>query len=268
MTKHHGLGNDFLVTFVDDVPGNSAALAIELCDRSTGIGADGLIFGIDRGSIVTMALFNSDGSTAEISGNGARCFVQAIAMRRGVHTLDIDLDTPAGVRQCTLEPTRDPLVAHASVDMGVVSAGDRPNDDDFLHAITGLHDVQQWAIGAVGNPHVVIHTTNPGSIDLADVGPQIEARFPHGVNVHMVEVAGDDVLDLFVWERGAGITQACGSGATVSAQRFFEWGLVNTPVTVRMPGGAAVVDVMTAERPHAILRGPTTFVASLEVPRG
>lgn len=268
LTKHHGLGNDFLVTFVDDVPSNASESAVALCDRSTGIGADGLIFGIDTGSTVTMVLFNSDGSAAEISGNGARCFVQAIAMRRGVQALEVDLDTPAGIRQCALEPTSNPLVAHASVDMGAVSDGDAPDDEGFLSEIDGMTNVHRWAIGAVGNPHVVLHADQPAAIDLAHVGPQIEAHFPNGVNAHMVNVVADHEIELFVWERGAGITQACGSGATVAAQRFHDWGLVTSPVTVRMPGGSATVDVMTMERPSAILSGPTTFVGSVEVPRG
>ena len=78
LTKHHALGNDFLVTFVDEVPADAPALALDLCDRRTGIGADGLMFGIDTGSTATMRLFNSDGSAAEISGNGLRCFVPAV----------------------------------------------------------------------------------------------------------------------------------------------------------------------------------------------
>ena len=268
LTKHHGLGNDFLVTFVDEVPENAASLAADLCNRSTGVGADGLIFGIDRGPVVTMALFNSDGSTAEISGNGARCFAQAIAMRRGVTHLEVELDTPAGLRQCTLEPTDDTRVSFASVDMGAVGVGDAPDDDAFLAAIEGLGEVDQWAVGEVGNPHVVLHTTDPQKIDLAHVGPQIETHFPHGVNAHMVEVTGENELSLYVWERGSGITQACGSGAAVSAQRFHDWGLVSSPVTVKMPGGAAVVDVMTSDRPSAILRGPATFVGTVQVPHG
>ena len=268
LTKHHGLGNDFLITFVDAVPENAASLTQELCNRSTGLGADGLIFGIDSGSTVTMRLFNSDGSPAEISGNGARCFLQATAMRRGVQHLEIDIDTLAGIRAGTLEPTNDPAVAMASVDMGPVGAGDQPTTDSFPESIDGLGTVDQWATGAVGNPHAVFHVADPSGIDLGVVGPQIEQHFPHGVNAHMVSIAGTDQLDLTVWERGAGITQACGSGATVSAQRFHEWGLVGPTVTVNMPGGSATVDVMTPERPTAILRGTTTFVASVEVPRG
>ena len=266
LTKHHGLGNDFLVTFVDDVPPDASSRAQLLCDRRTGIGADGLIYGIDEGSTVVMRLFNSDGSTAEISGNGMRCFLQATAMRRGVKSLEIDVDTLAGIRQCSFTAGEDPTIGSASVDMGPVTAGDEPDRMDFLD----INDVSanRWAIGAVGNPHVVIDMDNPQDIDLATVGPRIEQHFPHGVNMHAVTVAGPDTLTLVVWERGAGITQACGSGATVAAQRFHEWGAVGETVTVNMPGGSAVVDVAVPERDSAILSGPTTYVGSIEVPGG
>ena len=267
LTKHHGLGNDFLVTFVDDVPSDGPAHAVELCDRRTGIGADGLIFGVDRGSSVTMRLFNSDGSAAEISGNGLRCFVQALAMRRGVSSLEVDVDTLAGVRACELSVTDDPKVALAAVDMGPVTPGDEPDDQAFLEQIDGI-DATRWALGAVGNPHVVLDVAEPGDVDLAVVGPAIESHFPHGVNAHVARLSGTDEVTLRPWERGAGMTQACGSGATVSAQRFYEWGEVGEEVTVIMPGGRAVVEVATQERPTAILRGPATFVGAIEVPRG
>ena len=266
LTKHHGLGNDFLVTFVDEVPAHAPELAVELCNRRTGIGADGLIFGLDEGSTVVMRLFNSDGSAAEISGNGMRCFLQAVAMRRGVQSLELDVDTLAGVRQSTYTASSDPAIGEASVDMGPVTVGDAPDGEDFLsqHSI----DVSRWATGAVGNPHVVLEVDDPQSFDLATVGPQIENHFPHGVNVHLVALSGTDALSLAVWERGAGITQACGSGAPVAAQRFHDWGRVGETVTVTMPGGSAVVDVGTKDRASAILSGPTTYVGAVEVPRG
>lgn len=266
LTKHHGLGNDFLVTFVDEVPSGAPELAARLCDRRTGLGGDGLIFGIDAGSTVVMRLFNSDGSPAEISGNGLRCFVQAVAMRRSVQTLEVDVDTLAGVRRCSLRATDDPSVAYASADMGPVTTGDRPDTDDFLDDIPALPPVRRWAIGAVGNPHVVVEVETPSTVDLAVIGPAIEQHFPHGVNAHFVSVADDDVLELRVWERGSGITQACGSGATVAAQRMYEWGEVGPQVTVVMPGGSATVDVATADQPGAILHGTSTFVASVEAP--
>jgi len=203
LTKHHGLSNDFLVAFVDEVPDRAPELAIELCNRRTGIGADGLIFGVDAGSVPVMRLFNADGSAAEISGNGLRCFVQAVAMRRGVQALEVDVDTLAGIRACSLESSSNPAEAFASTDMGEVTPGDSPDSDAFLDDIDGLGNVNRWAIGAVGNPHVVIDVDDPDAIDLSLVGPQIESHFPHGVNAHFVRVVGDDEVLLRVWERGA-----------------------------------------------------------------
>ncbi len=268
LTKHHGLENDFLVTFVDEIPPDAHEHALALCDRRTGVGADGLIFGIDAGSTAIMRLFNSDGSSAEVSGNGLRCFVHAVAMRRGVQNLEIDVDTLAGIRQCSLEPTSDVDIVRASADMGPVGSGDPPDNDTFFDDIVDMPSVKRWATAEVGNPHVILEVDDPESVDLASVGPAIERHFPHGVNVHFVRVEGPDEIRLHVWERGAGITRACGSGATVSAQRAHEWGAVGERVTVLMPGGLAIVDVATPEHPTAVLQGTATFVASIEAPRG
>lgn len=262
LTKHHGLGNDFLITFGDgEPPVDAPAIAQALCDRRTGIGADGLIFGVDDGNRVAMRLFNSDGSSAEISGNGLRCFVQAVMMRRSVSSLTVDVDTLAGVRACTIHAVSDGQ-AVATVDMGPVSGGDEAVDMAFLDVVTA----SQWGTGAVGNPHVVFVVEQPSHIDLAAVGPLVEASFPHGVNAHFIRSVGESAIELAVWERGAGITQACGSGATVSAQRAYDWGMVGDTVTVRMPGGTVEVDVATREQPTARLRGAATFVGSVEVP--
>lgn len=268
LTKHHGMSNDFLITFVAEVPSNAPDLARELCHRRTGVGADGLIFGIDDGLVPVMRLFNSDGSAPEISGNGLRCFVQAVAMRRGVSTLEVDVDTLAGVRACSLQTTSNPAVVSAATDMGEVTIGDPPDAADFLDGIDGLDVVTRWAVGAVGNPHIIIEMDNPDAVDLAVVGPQIESHFPHGVNAHFVSMDDSDTVSIRIWERGAGITQACGSGATVTAQRMYDWGAVGEQVTVVMPGGSANVEVATSERPTAVLRGSATFVGTVEVPRG
>jgi diaminopimelate epimerase len=213
-----------------------------------------------------MRLFNSDGSGAEVSGNGLRCFAQAIAMRRGTTTLEVDVETLAGVRACVVQPTGDPAICTASVDMGNVTAGDKPDADDFLASIDLT--VRRWALGAVGNPHVVIEVPDPAAVDRPLVGPAIESHFPNGVNAHFVRIAANDTVELWPWERGAGATQACGSGATVAAQRAHEWGAVGERVTIVMPGGTATVDVATGERGSAILSGEATFVAAVQVPHG
>lgn len=267
LTKHHALGNDFLITFVAEIPDDAPERARRLCDRRAGVGADGLILGIDDGLVPIMRLFNSDGSPAEISGNGVRCLAQAIAMRRGVPTLEIDIETVAGVRACAVEQSTDPAVATASVDMGEVTSGDSPDSGTFLDGVAGLSP-RRWALAGVGNPHVVIEVDDPAAVDLERIGPTIEQHFANGVNAHFVSVVDDHTIDLRPWERGAGATAACGSGATAAAQRAHDWGAVGECVTVRMPGGAAQVDVMTPARPTAILSGTTTFVAAIQVPHG
>lgn len=266
LTKHHALGNDFLITFVAEIPDDAGERARTLCDRRTGVGADGLIFGIDDGLMPIMRLFNSDGSAAEISGNGVRCLAQAIAMRRGVPALELDIETVAGVRACTVEPTEDPAVAETSVDMGEVSAGDDPGDG-FSEVIDGLNP-HRWAVARVGNPHVVVEVDDPAAVDLDRIGPAIERHFADGVNAHFVRVLDDSTIELRPWERGAGATLACGSGATATAQRCHDWGGVRDTVAVRMPGGEARVEVMTAERPTAVLASSTHFVAAVQVPHG
>jgi len=263
-SKHHGLGNDFLVTLTDSLPLDAVDRAVALCDRRTGIGADGLIFGIQRpnGRLV-MRLLNSDGSPAALSGNGLRCFAQAVAVQRGVPHLELDVDTPAGVRHCSVMATDEKNTVVATVDMGVVCPGPDPDVADLIEASgASVASVKRWETGDIGNPHVVCEVDDPLSIDLASAGPAIEAHFEEGVNVHFVAVSGLNQLTVQVWERGAGITKACGTGATVSAQIFHDWDLVGPKVVVRMPGGDALVDLQGP----VTLTGPATHIADFEVP--
>jgi diaminopimelate epimerase len=268
LTKHHGLGNDFLVCLTDHLPLDAVARAQAWCDRRTGIGADGLIFGLppgpnhrDGGDIV-MRLLNSDGSPAALSGNGLRCFAQAVARDRGVADLHLDVSTPAGVRACTVHATDEAHVVTATVDMGVVCPGPDPDVDDLMAAVGApVAAVKRWETGDIGNPHVVCEVDDPDSIDLRTAGPAVESHFEEGANVHFVTVSGPNKLYHRVWERGAGVTNACGTGATVSADIFHRWGLVGSKVIVRMPGGDALVDVSGP----VTLTGPATHVADLDV---
>lgn len=268
LSKHHGLGNDFLVCLTDHLPIDAPLRARSWCDRRTGIGADGLLFGLppapdngDGGDIV-MRLFNSDGSPAALSGNGLRCFAQAVARARSVEGLELQVSTPAGVRACTVQATNDPGVVSATVDMGVVRPGPTPDVADLMEAAgPSVLAVKRWETGDIGNPHVVCEVDDPDAIDLAVAGPAVERHFADGANVHFVTVSGADELAHRVWERGAGITNACGTGAAVSASVFHRWGLVGSKVVVRMPGGEALVDVSEP----VTLTGPATHVADLKV---
>lgn len=263
MAKLHGLGNDFLVALVDRLPLDANKRALALCDRKRGIGADGLIYGVGRpdGSIV-MRLLNSDGSPAEVSGNGLRCFAHAVARDRGVPHLELDVVTPAGVRHCSVHATEVPASIVATADLGVVCPGPSPDVDDLL-AVAGapLASAKRWETGDVGNPHIVFEVPDPFDVVLSDAGPAVAAHFERGINVHFVQQSGEDELLLRAWERGAGATDACGSGAVVAADIFHRWGLVGSRVVVRMPGGDALVQLGTP----ATLTGPSTHVADFEV---
>ncbi len=264
LSKHHGLGNDFLVALTDRLPLDAGTRAISWCDRRRGIGADGLIFGIRMpNGTTTMRLLNSDGSPAAVSGNGLRCLAQAIALERGVPHLETDVSTPAGVRHCSAHTVAEPSTMVVTVDMGIVCPGPDPDTDNLVEAVgSSLSGVKRWETGDIGNPHVVFEVDDITKIDVAGTGAAVESHFADGINVHFVKVAGHNQLDLRVWERGAGITDACGSGATVSAAIFHRWGVVGPKVVVAMPGGEAMVDVSGP----TTLTGPTVHVADIATP--
>lgn len=272
LTKHEGLGNDFLVAINPAHP-LDANHARRWCDRHRGIGADGLISltGVVRGAGLAratsaaatappvMRLWNADGSTAEISGNGIRCVAQALAMHAGIRgEATFEVLTDAGLRRLALTPTDDPNTVQVRVDMGVARTG--PPDSERW-ADLEVQVTRQRGVD-VGNPHLVALVEDPHHYDLALVGPAVEAEYPEGLNVHLVRVIDRSAIEMSIWERGAGVTQACGSGACAAGFATNQWGLVDSPVTVAMPGGSVVVEV--GDTIH--LTGPARFIASVEIP--
>jgi diaminopimelate epimerase len=268
LSKHHGLGNDFLVLLDERqarAPIIDGELARRLCDRHRGIGADGLLHGwrpspsesapdVD----VAMTLYNSDGSRAEMSGNGIRCFAQAVARARGIDAPGrLHVATDAGLRDLQLEAGPDPSTLLVAVDMGAAKAG--PVVDDELATTLVRH-----ATADLGNPHLVILTNGvPRGEALIERGRAAEAHFPEGINVEFIEATGPDRLELTVWERGAGVTEACGTGACAAAWVAHQWGLVGERVTIAMPGGDA--DVVLGDDDRVTLIGPTVFIADVEI---
>jgi diaminopimelate epimerase len=266
LTKHHGLSNDFLVV-LDEVNGRAvpidAELARRLCDRRTGIGADGLIRGSlpdedgrAAGADVVMELRNGDGSRAEISGNGIRCLGQAVALARGLGEGELVVATDAGPRRLWLRPSEHEGCLDVSTTMGTARPGP-PVPSPLDEELPARHLTVD-----VGNPHLVLEVPDPDVVDLATQGAWLEQQFPGGVNVEFVAVTGPDALALRVWERGAGITWACGSGACAAAHAAHQWGLVGRRVEVAMPGGTAVVELGD----ELVLSGPTCLVGTVEVP--
>jgi diaminopimelate epimerase len=260
LTKHHGLGNDFVVAFhpgVADLP----ALARRLCDRRTGIGADGLLIAESKeGYAAEMVLYNADGSLAEMSGNGIRCFAQALAMRRG----DLDpqrISTDAGDRSVTLWTTDDPNTISVCVQMGNVAPLAEPDGWTAL----GCHPDRPVAHLSMGNPHSVVGVDDIDVVDLADLGSKVPQ-----VNLEIVEPGPElNGVTMRVHERGAGITQACGTGACAAAYASKQWGLVKADaedVLVHMDGGTASVSFDPDQPSRATLTGPATHIATIDVP--
>ena len=257
LTKHHGLGNDFLVLLdlADRTP-LPAELARSLCDRHRGVGADGVVRVTAGGTEadVTMQLRNADGSEAELSGNGLRCLAQAVMDAGVVQGPEVRVATRAGVRRVVVLGEEGPGLVTVSVDMGDAKVGpDQPQD--FPHRKARTVDM--------GNPHLVLLGPDPADIDVPTLGPRIESVHPGGINVEFTALGpGADTLTMRVWERGAGETQACGSGACAAAVAAHEWGLVGRRVTVRQPGGDAVVELSDD---GIVLIGPSQHVARIEV---
>lgn len=267
LTKHHALGNDFLICL--PLPGEAdpsrradADVARALCDRRRGVGADGLIWatpleGAAGEPTWEMLLLNADGSEAEISGNGVRCLAQAIWRTHG--GTEVLIATGGGARRLVLHRPVSPTVDDVSVDMGPVSDGP---DLGVVTTLLAPLAPRHLASARIGNPHVVAHIDDSTGAGLDEIGPAVEAAVPGGVNLHLLTVIDDHTISLRHWERGAGLTDACGSGASVSTHLAHLWGLTGPEVAVRMPGGEATVTA----GPTVELRSPVTYVATVEVP--
>ncbi len=220
LTKFHGLGNDFLIALAADHPDAEHPLtpdpdvARALCARHTGIGADGLIYGLAPGgdeADVHMVLLNADGSEAEISGNGIRCLAQAVLRHEGRDEGDVLVETAGGVRHLrTVKGSVDGEL-WIQVDMG------EPSDGPVPSAEAQEVSARARATVDIGNPHLVLLVDDLDDLDLSEVGPRVEESFDAGINVHGVVVDSAQDLRLRVWERGVGLTQACGSGAVAAA---------------------------------------------------
>lgn len=259
LTKHHGLGNDFLIALDADATFTvDAATARHLCDRRRGVGADGLILARPdgEGAVARMTLWNADGGVAELSGNGLRCLGQAL-LRAGWADGDHVVVTDAGPRRLSLVERGVDGTDVFAVELGSA----RPLELPAGLGTLGLPGEPPLGVD-VGNPHVVLRVEDVAAHDPAEVGPRVETHFPTGVNVHLVEVVDASHVTMRTWERGAGVTDACGSGATAAAAALHADGLVGDIVEMAMPGGTATVSVGDP----LVLSGPATFVATVEVP--
>lgn len=255
-TKMHGLGNDFVVLDAREtpLPPMTPGIARALADRRTGIGCDQLVLlEPDETHAFRMRIFNADGSEVEACGNASR----AVAL---LHGEPVTIATGGG--PITLEP----FTGGARVDMGA------PRFDWDAIPLAYAMDTFTMPVGwpmdegalespmavNVGNPHVIFFVADADAIPLDSLGPAIEhdLLFPERVNVNVASLAGPDHLRLRVWERGAGLTRACGTGACATAVAAIRRGLVASPVRVTLPGG----ELEIAWKPGGtiLMSGPAT----------
>ena len=263
ITKHHGLGNDFLVCDISQAPTHASwpATARSWCDRKRGIGADGLLLmNIVSPNELTMVLYNADGSRAEMSGNGIRCLAQAAFISQGRHgAASYMVHTDAGVREVSLVELGD-FTVRASVDMGPITDIGEPDGWSSV----GVDPARPVLHLGVGNPHTVVAVDDVAIIDLTTLG----ALVPN-VNLEVIEPGPETgAITMRVHERGAGITEACGTGACASAWAASRWGLATQhdgEILVHMDGGDATVRVNEPRIGHVTLVGPAVLVASIQI---
>jgi diaminopimelate epimerase len=252
--KMHGTGNDFVMIDARAVEADWPALARAMCDRHFGVGSDGLILALPAAHAdLQMRMFNPDGSEAEMCGNGIRCLAK-FAAERGVATPKggvLLVDTLAGLLRCevsggngVVERVRAsmgrPILAPDEIPVLAESSG--PVLDLPVHIEGG--DFRVTCV-SMGNPHAVHFQEDPvAAVDLERVGPRVEHHpaFPRRVNFEIANVLGRDRLRMRVWERGAGITLACGTGACATAVAARLRGLVDDVVDVELPGGTVRIE--------------------------
>ncbi|HET7103046.1 MAG TPA: diaminopimelate epimerase [Terracidiphilus sp.] len=266
--KAHACGNDFLIVAEDDVTGRDLpGLTRSLCDRNRGVGADGIEFFTwtrrDRtGPAARVRLFNADGSTAEISGNGTRCV--AAWMAEALHAQPgqkLDIVTDAGLRVCLVNAVHNgnQFSVDVTTGMGIPAIAQKTVTLADGASISG-------SAVSIGNPHFVVLVDNPGFTVAGRawqaVGTEICAHpaFPHQTNVEFVLVTGDAGIEIRIFERGVGPTHSSGTGTSAAATAALALGLATSPLRVVAPGGPQTV-AWAGPGAELQLTGPASLIA-------
>ncbi len=275
-TKLHGAGNDFIVVDARDQSRDWSKLAIAICDRHTGVGADGLLT-VNTSDIAAlrMGLYNSDGSEAELSGNGMRCFVKYAVDRSlvGVDGGVVTVETLAGVIPTEVH-LEDGKVTSARVNMGRprFAPQEIPVALEAEPPLTNVTlDVEGTSLSvtclSMGNPHAVHLSDEPiAAFPLDVIGPQVEhhALFPQRTNFSVAHVRSRTQIEARTWERGVGPTLACGSGSSAVIVAAHLAGLVDDEVAIHVPGG--VLELTWDGQGEVSLSGPVVEVFEGEWP--
>ncbi|MFD0616508.1 diaminopimelate epimerase [Paenibacillus sp. GCM10027629] len=270
-TKMHGLGNDFIVVAGEqELPSNASELAIETCNRFFGIGADGLVYILpSERADFRMRIMNSDGTEAEQCGNAIRCVAKYVYDRGLTDQHDITIETlGAGVQPLQLEV--DPVtntVSRVRVDMGAPILDGKlvPTTIDAKQVVNEPIEVNgqtfHFTAVSMGNPHCVIYVDDAVNFDLETWGPKLEVHsfFPRKINVEFATVKSKEYVDMRVWERGAGPTLACGTGACATLVSSVLNGLTDRTAVISLKGGDLHIEWNETDN-HVYMTGPAAMV--------
>ncbi len=274
-TKVHGLGNDFVMVEAasENLPGDLSELARKVCHRHFGIGADGLvlIWPSDT-SDICMQVINSDGSEAEMCGNAIRCVSKFVYEKGIIKKKQIQVETKAGIRVPEVYVDENGMVSAVRVNMGEpkLNRKDIPMEGPAGKVVgenlkVGEHNFKITAV-SMGNPHAVIFVSDVDEVPISHWGPRIEKHkaFPNKTNVEFVQVLNPSEIRMRVWERGAGPTMACGTGACASAVAAIINGYTERIVSVHLPSGS--LEVEWSEQNYVYMTGPAEEVFTGEYP--
>ncbi|MBQ0721577.1 MAG: diaminopimelate epimerase [Gammaproteobacteria bacterium] len=264
-TKMHGLGNDFVVIdAVTQAVTMTDTLARRLADRNTGIGCDQILLvepptqpNID----FKYRIFNADGSEVAQCGNGARCFAKFVHDRRLTGKNTLSVETQAGTLQLNINDKQNYTATLGIPNFEPAQIPFEAEQRALTYAVEAGGQSVDIAAVSLGNPHAVLRVTDIERAAVDELGPLLEShpRFPERVNVGFMQLVSRHEINLRVYERGAGETQACGSGACAAAVAGIAQDLLDSPVKVNLPGGSLSI-VWQGENQPVSVTGPATTV--------
>lgn len=271
-TKMHGAGNDYIYvdTLLYSIPDPSAA-AIKWSAPHTGIGSDGLVLigkpSITSGADFSMRIFNADGSEAMMCGNASRCIGKYLYERKLTDNTEIKLETLSGVKTLRLHLAADGTVESVTVDMLEPRLHvPEQYDESCLGELSASFRKFRGTFVSMGNPHFVTFVDDIDTIDIARYGSEMEhdAAFPQRCNIEFAQVMPDGTIRTRVWERGSGITMACGTGACATAVAAQITGRAQNKSTIKMDGGTLLIE-WNVDDGHVYMTGPAEFVFDGEI---
>ncbi len=257
----HGAGNDYIYVNTMAYPiAHPEALAIAWSRPHTGIGSDGLVLiGTSAKADFSMRIFNADGSEARMCGNASRCIGKYLYEYGLTDKTSVTLETLSGIKQLNLDVNEQHIVESVTVDMGI------PSDIHWVDLGSDAPYPKGVAV-SMGNPHLVIFVDDVNEVDLANVGARLECHplFPDRVNVEFAQVIDESHVRMRVWERGSGITQACGTGACATAVAAISYKNNSRETSIIMDGGTLRI-YWDEQSQHLMMSGPAVKVFDGEI---